>query len=156
KESQFGPPPSVGFNSAVPFDFDPSDGIDPDKIDFEASALHEIGHALGYDSQVGFNELAPTSPIAPSLWDLFRFTPGALSLSAITSQPRLLLTGDSQVYFVGDAEQGLSTGGPSGAGGDGRQASHWKDDALTGQYIGVMDPTASNGQREGLTAVDLQ
>jgi uncharacterized protein (TIGR03437 family) len=156
-----GDPPSIGFNSAIGFDFDPSNGIDADKIDFEASALHEIGHALGFDSQVGINELAPTFPLSPSLWDLFRFTPGGLSLNSITGQSRLQLTGDSptansQIYFAGDSELGLSTGGPSGSGGDGRQASHWKDDVITGQYIGIMDPTASNGQREALTAADVQ
>jgi hypothetical protein len=34
----------------------------------------------------------------------------------------------------------LSTGRLNG---DGRQASHWKDDTLTGNLIGLMDPTAS-------------
>jgi hypothetical protein len=29
--------------------------------------------------------------------------------------------------------------------GDGNQASHWKDDVLTGSFIGIMDPTAGLG-----------
>jgi hypothetical protein len=41
----------------------------------------------------------------------------------------------------------LSTGGPDGDAGDGNQSSHWKDDDLTGRYIGVMDPTINLGER---------
>ncbi len=29
--------------------------------------------------------------------------------------------------------------------GDGRQASHWKDDALTGFDLGIMDPNLATG-----------
>ncbi|MFM8727296.1 MAG: NF038122 family metalloprotease [Planctomycetaceae bacterium] len=39
---------SIEFNSAFAWDFDPTDGIDSDKIDFTAVAAHEIGHALGF------------------------------------------------------------------------------------------------------------
>lgn len=34
--------PSIGFNSNAKFDFDPSDGIDADKLDFEALVLREL------------------------------------------------------------------------------------------------------------------
>src|SRR5262249_53242718 len=43
EQSQLGNPPSIGFNSAFRFDFDPTNGIDPDKYDFDAVATHEIG-----------------------------------------------------------------------------------------------------------------
>jgi hypothetical protein len=49
----------------------------------------------------------------------------------------------------------LSTGRGNSTGGDGQQASHWKDDALNGQYLGIMDPTLSPGQRKTMTANDL-
>jgi hypothetical protein len=49
----------------------------------------------------------------------------------------------------------LSTGRPDGTGGDGEQSSHWKDDRMTGQYIGVMDPTLADGQRDVITENDL-
>ncbi len=156
-EPDLGSPPAIGFNSAFTFDFDPSDGIDADKIDFENVALHEIGHALGFVSNVGFNErvLSPAVPVLPTVWDFFRFRPGRLDPGAISAAPRLQITGGEQVYFNGDVEYGLSTSGPTGAGGDGRQGSHWKDDALTGQYVGVMDPTGSSGLRGIITAADL-
>ena len=41
-------------------------------------------------------------------------------------------------------------------GGDGRQASHWKDDSLTGIHIGLMDPTLSFGSVFGLTYADIR
>ncbi len=154
-EAQFGPPPAIGFNSAFTFDFDPSDGVDAGKIDFEAAALHEIGHALGFISNTGNKELTPTSTLAPSIWDIFRFRPGVLTLGSVTSNQRIQIAGGEQSFFVGDAVLAMSTATTSGTGGDGQQASHWKDDVQTGQYIGVMDPTASNGLRETVTAADL-
>ncbi|MFN0084576.1 MAG: NF038122 family metalloprotease [Blastocatellia bacterium] len=150
-----GPPPSVAFNSAMTFDFDPSDGIDADKLDFEATAVHEIGHVIGFTSNTGLKELVTTAVISPTPWDLFRFRPGGLTLGTITSQPRVTLSGGSHVYFAGDAELGLSTGNPEGNGGDQRQASHWRDDLFSGQYVGIMDPTAVSGQPDFVTAADL-
>ena len=38
--------------------------------------------------------------------------------------------------------------------GDGRKASHWKDFALIGRYIGIMDTTVALGEPEQLTAAD--
>ncbi len=153
--SRIGPPPIIGFNSAFSFDFDASDGTDPDKIDFENAALHEIGHALGFVSDVGAKETAPGRVLGPTIWDFFRFRPGGLNLGSITSVPRVQLAGGEQVFFTGDAEVGLSTSSNAGTGGDGRQGSHWKDDSLTGKYIGVMDPTASMGMRGVITDADL-
>ena len=49
----------------------------------------------------------------------------------------------------------LSTGRPDGTGGDGRQASHWKDDGLTAKYIGVMDPTIGYGEQHSITDNDI-
>ena len=131
----------IGFNSAFPFDFNPNNGIDSDKIDFDSVATHEIGHALGFVSESGGAVYA-----APTIWDLFRFRPGAASIGTLATAPRIMSAGGTQVYFndqtntFGTGELRLSTGGPSGDAGDGNQSSHWKDDDLTFQYIGIMDP----------------
>lgn len=155
ERAQFGPPPSIGFNSNLRFDFNPDDGIDPDKLDFDATAVHEIGHALGFTSRVGARELSPSAPIAVSVWDLFRFRPG-VTLAAFSTAQRILSSGGEQVFFAGPPSLPLSTGRPDGSGGDQRQASHWKDDMLTGQYIGIMDPTAGPGERGAITENDLR
>lgn len=148
--------PAIGFNSAFAFDFDPTDGIDPDKIDFEGVAIHEIGHALGFSSSVGLKELIPTVPNIPSLWDYFRFRPGGLAVGSVRNQTRLQLVGGGlQNFFAGFEEYELSTGGPDGNGGDMEQSSHWRDDFFSGRYVGVMDPTASEGQGLFLTAADI-
>ncbi len=155
EQQQFGPPPSIGFNSAISFDFDPSDGTAPDKVDFDATAVHEIGHVLGFTSEVGSKELDPNSELSASLWDLFRLRPGLTAATFNTAQ-RILSSGGDQVFFDSGPELALSTGRPNGEGGDGNQASHWKDDRLTGRYIGTMDPTKRNGQRDLLTENDLR
>ena len=154
EETEFGDPPATGFNSSFRYDFNPSDGIDPNSLDFNAIALHEIGHVLGFDSQTGGRELDATFPVAVSIWDLFRLRPGS-TLNAFPSAQRILSSGDPQVYFSGSSELALSTGRPDGSGGDGNQASHWKDDRFTGQIIGIMDPTLDDGQHVVITANDL-
>lgn len=152
--ASYGPPPSIGFNSNFPFDFDPADGIDFDKIDFNATAIHEIGHFLGFSSAVGQSELSPRS-FSVSSWDLFRFRPG-VSLENFMTEPRLLVSGGEHLHFAGLNTAALSTSRLDGQGGDGRQAPHWKDDSTNGQLIGIMDPTASSGMRDEASAFDLQ
>jgi Putative binding domain, N-terminal len=141
--------PSIGFNSNFAFDFDPSNGISSGQTDFDAVAVHEMGHALGFISRVG------GSTTTLSVWDIFRFRPGT-TLTTFTAAQRILTTGGEHRFFDGNPELACSTGGPSGTGGDGRQASHWKADEQSGVYIGIMDPTLSSGQRKTMTSNDLQ
>ena len=152
--ANFGPPPAIGFNSSFQFDFDPSNGIDPGKTDFDAVAVHELGHALGCVSNVGFTELIPGAQLAPSVFDLLRFRPGVTQATFPTAF-RIMSSGGTQVFFAGGSQLQLSTGRGDASGGDGQQASHWKADEQTGQYIGIMDPTLSAGQRKTLTDNDL-
>jgi hypothetical protein len=153
EEAEFGPPPSIGFNSKFDWDFNPDDGIDLGKQDFVGSAIHEIGHALGFVSSVGLQELYPQYPTTLSTWDLNRLIPGAGA--DFTHAPRVLSSGGDQVHYSEQDELALSTGRPDGSGGDGRQASHWKDDSYTLDYIGVMDPTQTSGHRSEITENDI-
>jgi N-acetylneuraminic acid mutarotase len=144
----------IAFNSSFPFDFDPSDGIAG--IDFDAVATHEIGHALGFNSDAGLNVPKPT------VWDLYRFRTGTTTSSFPTAQ-RILTIGGSpdplQYDFIpGHVELGLSTGGPDGSttnGADGWQSSHWQHVAGCGISIGIMDPAIPNGCRRTITKSDL-
>ncbi|MBX7218386.1 MAG: NF038122 family metalloprotease [Blastocatellia bacterium] len=156
EQSQLGSPPSIGFNSNFSFDFDPSNGIDGNKTDFDATATHEIGHALGFSSNVGLRDIIPSLPIALTTWDLFRFRPGGATLGTFQTATRVLSSGGEHRFFAGGAEFPLSTGRPNGTGGDGNQSSHWKaDEQNNGIFIGIMDPTLADGVREEITANDL-
>ncbi len=154
-ELGFGLPPSIGFNSAFGFDFEPADGIDIDKVDFNATAIHEIGHALGFSSSVGNAERSPLAPLSVNFWDCYRFRPG-VTIDNFGTASRVLLSGGEHIYFAGFNDVSLSTARNDGLEGDGRQASHWKDDTLTGQLLGIMDPTLSSGLRDEGTAEDVQ
>lgn len=150
----YGPPPAIGFNSAMSFDFDSSNGIDAGKYDFEAVVAHEIGHILGFISAVGQREITPDCLLAVTVWDLFRLRPG-VSMGGLATSNRILSSGGAQVFFEGDSELQLSTGRPDGTGGDGLQPSHWRDDAAVGKRIGIMDPTLPAGTRQTITFNDL-
>jgi len=153
REKNLGHPPSIGFNSKAGFDFDPSNGIDANKVDFEAVAVHEIGHALGFMSSTTLRQIEKDAPLSVSVWDLFRLRPG-ISADAFATAQRILTAGGEQVFSVAGVETPLSTGATT-LGGDGRGEWHWKDDALTGRYIGIMDPGLPPGRRAVLTAYDL-
>jgi uncharacterized protein (TIGR03437 family) len=156
EKATLGLPPQIGFNSAVSFDFDPSDGVSPKRLDFNAAAMHEIGHALGFFSGVGIQETSPGAPPqTPDVLDVFRFRPGVTPATFATAQ-RILSSGGEHIFFGGGPEPPFSTGRDDATGGDGRQAGHWKDDDLVGRYIGIMDPTFDDGYRYEMTANDLE
>jgi hypothetical protein len=155
KEKNLGSPPEVAFNSNFQFDFDPGNGIDSDKIDFEAVAVHEIGHVLGFISKTGARELNSKAPIDPTVWDLFRLRPSTPPDQFATAA-RVLSSGGEQMFTVAGVELPLSTGRPDGSGGDQYQASHWKNDSLIdGWYIGIMEVGLPTGKRQVMTAHDL-
>lgn len=157
----FGSAPSIGFNSNFTFDLDPSDGITIGQTDFDAVAVHEIGHALGFVSSIGGSGSART-------WDLFRFRPKAVTdLFSFNTTQRVLTpgpnpSGGDQIFWDGNIEYEVSTATGSRTGGDGQQASHWRDDAqrsslpIAERKIGIMDPNLASGVRDEMTNADLK
>ncbi len=162
-DAQFGTTDAtITFNTQFSFDFDNSDGVGGGLIDFETVAAHELGHALGFTSVVDSVDAGAVS-ITPHVLDLFRFEDG--SADDPTSPPsfrqasRQLTAGGSPITdFITSvgleaAENLMSTGVNTG---DGRQASHWKDNGLTGVLIGIMDPTLAFGAIVPITDADLR
>ncbi len=146
--------PQIGFNSRFSFDTDRSNGIAPNLVDFEAVAIHEIGHALGFTSFVGERELNPSASTAGAIMDLFRFRPGT-TLGTFATAQRLLSSGGEHRFFAGLPELALSTGRTDGSGGDQQQAGHFKAASITGNRLGIMDPQIQQGMILNITANDL-
>jgi hypothetical protein len=153
---------TISFNSSLAYDYDDSNGIDANKIDFQALAEHEIGHALGFISSVDtvdfFKSEGTTTDLVISPLDLFRFQDGVAgkdpaSASDFANFPRYLNTGGNGIFDDTAMERAMSTGTYTG---DLREAGHWKDDQLTGHLLGVMDPTMTYGQHETITAADIR
>jgi hypothetical protein len=137
---------SITFSNQFSWDFDRSNGITSGAFDFVGVAAHEIGHALGFvsgvdlvDSNIGARGL---DGIAwGTVLDLFRYQNGIRDWT-VGGAPCISV--DSGRTCVG----ALSTGVKNG---DGRQASHWKDNL----GLGIMDPTAAPGELVKITTNDL-
>jgi len=147
----------ITFSSSFAFDFDPSDGIDGDKMDFVGVAIHEIGHALGFTSGVDTYDYwynAQTSPLDLDNYaiintlDLFRYSQDSLAAGdgVLDFRP------GADSFFSIDGGQTSLAGFSTGVyGGDGRQASHWKDHL----GLGTMDPTSGFGELNQVSTLDI-
>ena len=175
----FGQVPNIGFNSAFSYDFNPNDGITPSLTDFEAVVVHEIGHTLGFTSAIG-SATAGSATFTP--WDLYRVRPEVVTPGESYTDgagwevaERVLTPGPAntvpispgspyfqavQVIFDGAAEYETSTATGARAGGDGQQASHWRDDDLRppgpNRKIGIMDPTIGAGEQIAISPADIR
>ncbi len=148
------------------FDYDNSDGVPSNKIDFETTIAHEIGHILGFNSAVDYVNRGDVL-IYPMLLDLFRFQDGVAGRDPETEVdfatfPRNFIPGG--VHIIDEVstdprfpERKTSTGVASSfPNTDGNQMSHWKDDVQGGTFIGLMDPVLSGGQYYGPTDADFR
>lgn len=141
---------TITFDSSSVFDFD---GIlnGWTGYDFVTVAAHEIGHVLGFNSFVDFISGGPAG-VYPTTLDLFRFADGDVTTGNFSSKSRNLTPATTAYFDDAAFEYAMSTG----VTGDGRQASHWKDDALTSNHIGLMDPTIATGTFWVPTQADLR
>lgn len=160
----------ITFSTNYNFDFDNSDGVTAGHVDFETVAAHEIGHVLGFISLVDrvdelLDEGTPGATPVGAM-DLFSFAndqsgQDPSNTSEFTTFPRLMKPGQERILDQifpardSDAEIPLSEGHFNG---DGRQASHWKDDQFIEieTLIGMMDPTLGFGESWQITDSDLR
>jgi len=166
-DAQFGQTDGeITFNSQFSFDYDSSDGVTAGAMDFQTVAAHEIGHALGFISSVDtadyYARNRTRATISPAPLDLFRFendVAGSDPASVVdfATLPRSLrpnvaaVTDDIAGWLGSAAENRMSTGAYTG---DGRQASHWRDNDLSGSLIGILDPTLAVGQQWDISDAD--
>ena len=146
---------AITLSSDFAWDYDTSDGIDGNKYDFEGIAVHEIGHILGFMSEVDYVDMVLSLGLtADDVWprplDLFRFYSVDLNSSGFdfTSTQRDLTPGYPHSFYYGDGSVSMSTGAFAG---DGYQASHWKDNL----DLGIMDPTVAMGELLEISDNDL-
>ena len=137
---------TINFNSDYSFDYDNSNGVGAGLVDFESIAAHEIGHLLGFSSEINYIDALVHSgdtmeSIAPKTLDCLRFRNSApndpASAADFSTFSRSMSYNTDDVFDDTVTEYRMSTGAFNG---DGRQAGHWKDNALTGVDIGLMDP----------------
>jgi hypothetical protein len=147
----------VTFSSNFAFDFDRTDGIDHDKMDFIGVAIHEIGHALGFTSGVdtydyvyysGALDGLDLDPYAISnTLDLFRYSEESVALGTGVLDWR---PGADSFFSLDGGQTAIAPFSTGAHGGDGRQASHFKDNL----GIGIMDPTFAFGEFGDVTSYD--
>jgi len=143
---------SITFSSTFNFDFNPDDGIASNAIDFVGVATHEIGHALGFTSGVDTldnltspapdNALTYVSPL-----DLYRYSTASYADSSIdwTADKR------TKYFSIDGGKTPLALFSTGAVNGDGRQASHWKDN----YGFGIMDPTTAYGELDKISSLDI-
>jgi hypothetical protein len=178
------PDATITFSSAFKFDFDPRNGIGAGRTDFVGTAIHEMGHVLGFVSGVDDydvfgkpNGAAIDQPCfadgtlcadypANDDWfgkplDLFRYAQRDDGKALLDWAP-----GDDAYFSI---NRGLSAfkGAAFSTGvyhGDGNQASHWTDNLYDfgspGCFsftaaVGIMDPTGGPCEGGIVTAIDL-
>ena len=153
---------SISFSSAFSWDFDRSNGITAGTFDFVGVAIHELGHAMGFMSGVDTVDFVSAPNGDPiylgveldpyrvfTVLDLYRRgrrNGGGLDFAVGGS-------GTSNPYFsIDGGTTSLGTFSTGSYNGDGRQASHWKDNL----GLGILDPTLAPGELAAVTSLDVR
>ncbi len=151
---------SIAFSSSFTWDFNRADGITAGAYDFVGVAAHEIGHALGFTSGAdyvdfytgagpGRGAVEIDQQVFVEPLDLFRRSTASESNNTDIDIRADLAT---KFFSIDGGTTNLTTFSTGSYNGDGRQASHWKDDL----GIGIMDPTGAPGELLQISNFDRQ
>ena len=155
-------------DTSTEWHYDLDTPVAADKIDFYSVAVHEIGHALGFISGVDNTDVYFQSGSGgdddDDDDDIYK-TNSATSLdmfrqsSATTGHGNWdkidLSVGTNSFFSINNNTNlaNFSTGTDTTLGGDGKQASHWKEQT---NVLGIMAPTIGLGERREVTELDLR
>ena len=153
---------TISFSSNYAWDFNRSNGITSGTYDFVGGAIHELGHAMGFLSGVDTVDFV-SAPNGNALYlgtnlDPYRvFTVLDLYRRGARNGGGLDFatggTGVNNPYFSLDGgATSLATFATGQRNGDGRQASHWKDNL----GLGILDPTFAPGELGIVSALDVR
>ena len=152
--------------STTGWDYDAlrSGGNGGGQLDFLSVAMHEVGHVLGFVSGIdddGWLEVLTKAQqeeeelddkdfkFATPL-DLFRYSDNDMAQGKID-----LSTGGDPYFSLDSGATNLAnfaSGAYTDFGGDGYQASHWKD----GSGVGIMNPILRAGEKKDISSLDLK
>jgi hypothetical protein len=149
-----------------------SNNVPSGTLDFLSVGIHELGHQLGFVSGIDkagwltqktqydathqsdfyatlIGKLDNATPL-----DTFRFSSESVK-QAGSGDSWIDMSVGSNPYFSTDGGKtalgNFSTGENTSLGGDGEQASHWKQQGTT---LGIMDPILRPGQRRDISTLD--
>ncbi|XGV94539.1 MAG: NF038122 family metalloprotease [Leptolyngbya sp. BL-A-14] len=150
------------------YDYTRSAATPANSLDFLSTALHEIGHVLGFvsgldssgwlDTNFGtdLNALLSASSQLNAITtgatplDLFRYSTNVFNLS----DTRDLSLGGTKAFTLGSLSTPIanfSTSTNTSQGGNGYEASHWYTNTNA-----IMAPTLKMGTRSAIAAIDLK
>ncbi len=159
-----------GTNVTWDYDFTRSSTPTHRSLDFLSTAIHEIAHVLGFVSGVdkpGWLNSQAGNKAGVSLYqkslddrianttvlDLFRYSTAA----GVDINDLSYGSAGSDKFFSVDGGRtsiaNFATGEERSLGGDGGQASHWKDQ---NNPVGIMSPTLDRGARVNVSRIDLK
>lgn len=148
---------SIRLSSLAKWDFDHRNGVKSRQYDFMGTALHELGHALGFLSGVDVLDYYVGQGIFNAAHDYDYITPLDLFRSSAWLKGQKIIdwtVDDLEEYFSVDGGITKIAKFADGSNlffGNDFQISHW--DA---QENGVMRPALATGQTNAVTTIDLR
>jgi hypothetical protein len=156
------------------YDYTRTSAAQANQLDFLSTAIHEVGHLLGFVSGIDkpgwlsqttqynqtniddyFSSLTGKLDNATVL-DLYRYTSQSIAAGGLSEHWLDLSVGGNPYFSINGGQTALayfSTGEATNLGGDGEQASHWKNQS---NALGIMNPTLTSGTRKSISALDLR